>query len=90
MKEDEEGKPSEEGEDKSAEDAADEPEQDVAGDAELGEAEAVAGEAEVEAGEEEKPVNEKTLYDDDVKIHLKTSSESMEDPVGVGCCCGFW
>jgi len=83
MKEDEERKPGEDGEDKSTEDAANEAKEDMVG-------EAAAGEAEAAAGEETKTVDEKTFFDDDVKIHLKTSSESMEDPVGVGCCCGFW
>ncbi len=82
-KEDEKGKPGEDGENKSMEDAAKEPKEDVAG-------KTAAGEAEAAAGEETKTVNEKTVFDDDVKIHLKNSSESMEDPVGVGCCCGFW
>jgi len=54
------------------------------------EAEKAAAEAKAAAAEEQKLVDEKTLFHDDIKIHLKTSSESMEEPVGVSCCCGFW
>lgn len=65
-------------------------EAEAAAKAEAEKAEAEKAKAETAAAEEQKLVEEKTLFHDDVNIHLKTSSESMAEPVGVSCCCGFW
>ena len=33
---------------------------------------------------------EKSFYNEEAKLHTKNSNDTVEEPMGVSCCCGFW
>jgi hypothetical protein len=42
------------------------------------------------AGKLKESGDEKSFYNEEAKIHIKTSGDTADDMVGVGCCCSFW